>query len=157
MEELRKKKKKIDKGVIKLSLLLVFFVILFILIGHRYPKEIQDFLKKPLLSLPSTEIDLWSFTHFGLFVILGYMFPHHLFELFMIGLFWEIFEDALAPQSNKHLVNCNKEYKNSWKETFKTVWCKHTALDKDYWYGKWDDIFCNVVGLVVGHFLRHTF
>jgi len=148
------KTKTIDKGAFNLSVTFIFIALVFILIGHVYPKEIQAFLKRPLLKLPETYIDWWSVSHFGLFCILAYLFPDYLFELFIIGVMWEVVEDLLSPPTSKGLVDCEKEYKNPLKETFKIISCDYTAREKDYWYGKWDDIFANLLGLVLGHYLR---
>ena len=151
---LKQKTRTIDKGAFHLSSTIVFIAIAFILIGHVYPGEIQAVLKRPLFKLPETEIDWWSVTHFGLFCILAYIFPDHLFELLVIGVIWEIIEDALAPPHSKGLVQCTKVYGNSWSETFKVIWCDHIARESGYWYGKWDDIFANVLGMILGHYLR---
>ena len=151
---LKQKTKTVDNGAFKLGSTFIFVAITFILIGHVYPGEIQAVLKKPLLKLPETVIDWWSVTHFGLFCILAYIFPDHLFELLVISVIWEIIEDALAPPGSKGLTDCNKVYKSPWGETFRTIWCDHIARESGYWYGKWDDIFANVLGLIVGHYLR---
>jgi len=151
---LSKKSKTVDKGCVKLAILFIFVAILFILIGHIYPKQIQAVLKKELFKLPEASIDWWSVSHFGLFCILGYLFPDHLLELLLIGVAWEIIEDALSPPDSKILVDCKKKYPNWLSEKFRVLWCDYFGLSKDYWYAKWDDIFSNVLGIILGHYLR---
>jgi hypothetical protein len=116
--------------------------------------EPQERGKKPILKVPSAELDWWSVTHIVFFAILAFLFPDHLFELFVLGILWEIIEDGLAPRTNKGVIKCDKEYKNSWLNTFKVMWCDNIAREKDYWYGKWDDVFSNTLGLLIGHFIR---
>jgi hypothetical protein len=146
--------KKLDAGVVKIGVFITIFALAFIMIGHVYPGQIQAVLKKPLITVPATVIDWWSITHFVFFGIMAYMMPDHLFELFLVGILWEIVEDGLAPRHGKGLVSCNKKYENSWLNTFKYMWCDNIAREVDYWYGKWDDVFSNTLGLIVGHFIR---
>jgi len=126
----------------------------FILLGHYYPGEIQSVLKRPIVTVPSFVLDWWSVTHLLFFAVLAYLFPDHLFELFVGGIVWEIIEDGLSPRDSKGLVTCDKKYDNNWMETFKVMWCDNIAREKDYWYGKWDDVFSNLLGLLLGHFVR---
>ena len=99
-------------------------------------------------------MDWWSVSHVAFFAILAFLFPDHLFELFILGIIWEIIEDGLSPRNSKGLINCNRQYQNSWVNTFKVMWCDNIAREKDYWYGKWDDVFSNTIGLLIGHFIR---
>lgn len=129
-------------------------VIMFIVLGHYYPEQIQGALKRPLFTLPATTVDWWSMSHFLFFGLLAFMYPSLICELFVISIIWEVIEDALAPPNSKQLIDCTKKYENPWQETFKTVWCQHIAREKDYWYGKWDDVFFNSMGILVGYGLR---
>ena len=154
MFSLTKRVKTIDAGAFRFCLAITLFALSFIVAGHYFPGQIQSVLKQPILTVPSAVIDWWSMTHIGFFAIMGFFFPDHLFELFVLGIFWEIVEDGLSPRENKGLVSCNTEYKNSWMNTFKIMWCDNIAREKDYWYGKWDDVFSNTLGLLMGHFIR---
>ena len=154
MFSISKRIKTIDSGTIYLAIAITLFALGFIVLGHFFPGQIQAILKKPILKVPSAELDWWSVTHIVFFAIMAFLFPDHLFELFILGIFWEIIEDGLSPRENKGLVTCDKEYKNSWLNTFKVMWCDNIAREKDYWYGKWDDVFSNTLGLLIGHFIR---
>jgi hypothetical protein len=157
MFSLSKRLKTVDEGTVRFVFFVSLAALLFIILGHYYPGKIQSVLKKPLLKVPSCVIDWWSVTHIGFFAILGFFFPDHLFELFLVGIFWEVVEDGLSPRDSKGLVNCESTYKNEWVNTFKTMWCDNIAREKDYWYGKWDDVFSNMLGLIIGHFIRLNF
>lgn len=134
--------------------ILTVLVISFIILGHYYPGQIQSALKRPLFTLPSATVDWWSVSHFLFFGVLAFLYPNHVCELFIISIIWEIVEDGLAPSNSKQLIDCDKKYPNSWADTFRSVWCEHLARDKDYWYGKWDDVFFNSMGILVGVGLR---
>jgi hypothetical protein len=154
MFSLSKRVKTIDAGTLRFAVLITIFALSFIVLGHFYPGQIQAILKKPILKVPSAELDWWSVTHIVFFAILAFLFPDHLFELFVLGILWEVVEDGLAPRTSKGLITCDKEYKNGWLNTFKVMWCDNIAREKDYWYGKWDDVFSNTLGLLIGHFIR---
>ncbi len=154
MLSISKRIKTIDSGSLRFSILITLFSLGFIILGHFYPGQIQEILKKPIIKVPSTELDWWSVTHILFFAIIGFVFPDHLFELFVLGVLWEIVEDGLSPREKKGLVKCDKEYANSWINTFKVMWCDNISRENDYWYGKWDDVFSNTLGLLIGHFIR---
>lgn len=139
---------------IRVGAILTVLVISFIVLGHYYPASIQSMLKKPLFTLPSATVDWWSVSHFLFFGTLAFLYPNASCELFIVSILWEVVEDGLAPTHSKQLIDCNQTYSNSWLDTFKTVWCEHLARDKDYWYGKWDDVFFNSMGILVGVGLR---
>lgn len=147
-------KKNIDKGTINFAVITTIIVILFILIGHVYPKEIQGGLKREIVSVKGTTFDLWSLSHFLFFGLLGYLFPYHLGELLIIGIIWEIIEDALAPPDNTQMVSCKQTYGGKLKQMFQNLWCNKTSRKGDYWYGKWDDIFANSLGIIIGQWFR---
>lgn len=148
------RRKILEKGHLQVFLIIFALALSFIILGHYYPGQIQAVLKEPIVTVPSAVIDWWSVTHMLFFAILAYLFPDHLFELFLGGILWEIIEDGLSPRDSKGLVTCDKKYSNSWMETFKIMWCDNIAREKDYWYGKWDDVFSNLLGLILGHFVR---
>lgn len=138
----------------RVGITITIVVILFILLGHFYPAQIQSALKRPLFKLPETTVDWWSVSHFLFFGLLAFLYPSHIGELFVISVLWEVIEDGLAPTNSKQLIDCTKKYDNSWQETFKVMWCDHAAREKDYWYGKWDDIFFNSMGIILGYAVR---
>ena len=152
--EISKRTKTLEKAHIPVMAIITVLSLAFIILGHYYPGNIQAVLKRPIVTVPSTVLDWWSVSHLFFFAVLAYLFPDHLFELFLVGILWEIIEDGLSPRDSKGLVTCDKKYDNSWMETFKVMWCDNIAREKDYWYGKWDDVFSNLLGLLLGHFLR---
>lgn len=133
---------------------IIILVLLFVIAGNCYVNQIQEVFKQPVLVLPWTTIDWWSISHFTFYFILSFLYPHYICTFFVGSVIWEIVEDALAPTHSKVLVDCSVTYENSWIDTFKTVWCNHTAREKDYWYGKWDDIIMNSLGLIAGFACR---
>jgi hypothetical protein len=148
------RRKVLETSHITVTGIICALALAFIIFGHYYPGQIQAVLKEPIMTVPSAVLDWWSVTHMLFFAILAYLFPDHLFELFLLGIVWEIIEDGLSPRDSKGLVTCDKKYSNSWMETFKIMWCDNIAREKDYWYGKWDDVFSNLLGIVIGHFVR---
>ena len=106
------------KKELVISFYITVIAILFIMIGHVYPDQIQSKLKKKIITIPETEFDMWSVTHFGFFAILAYLFPNHLFELFIIGILWEVLEDGLSDAKNKQLVNCENNETSKMKQLF---------------------------------------
>ena len=134
--------------------ILTICVILFILVGHIYPDQIQSKLKHELATIDNFSIDWWSISHFMYFGILGYMLPTHLGELFIIGIIWEIIEDCLASPDNTQMIDCKSDTYTGIKKKFQHFSCNITGLKKDYWYGKVSDIFFNSMGLIVGQYLR---
>lgn len=145
--------KKLDIGTVRFAFISTIAVILFILLGHVYPDQIQGGLKKEIVSVKGTTFDLWSLSHFLFFGLLGYLFPYNLGELLLIGVIWEIVEDALASPDSTQMVSCKKEY-GGIKRKFQDIWCNKTARRGDYWYGKWDDVFANSLGIIVGQWFR---
>lgn len=147
-------RKHMDNGAIKLFFIFTIISLLFILVGHIYPKDIQAVLKQPITSVSATTFDLWSVSHLVLFAVLGYIFPYYLGELLVIGILWEIVEDALAPAQNTQLADCkNGDFSNPLKH----FWCNVTSRNGDYWYAKWDDVSFDALGLIIGHWIRVNF
>ena len=123
----------------KRFLILVFVTVLFIQVGHLYQKQIQVPLKKEIVAL-----DGWSFSHIGFYMILGYWFPNKFWQFLFMGIVWELLEDFLSNNSDTKLVDC-KKYPNSF-------WCNG---NKDsFWYGKIEDVGMNIVGFIIGAYLR---
>ena len=118
----------------------IIIAIVFIIFGHYYPQNIQ----KPMINNKVViDIDIWSLTHFILFMYFGIIFPNKLFLFFMIGILWELFEDYLSKKSTTQMADC--------KGNPRQFWCK--GYEDGYWYGKMDDIFVNTFGYLLGTYI----
>ena len=125
--------------------------LLFIILGHKFREEIQLKLKQPLIQLPATTLDGWSVTHFLLFMLFGLIEPGYHMTFLFIGIAFEVFEDMLSADSTTQLFDCmDKDIKNHF--FYGTLFCN--GLNDDYWYGKWDDIFVNLIGYTLGSSLK---
>lgn len=82
---------------------------------------------------PCDGCDYWGVTHFGLYLILGFLFPHHLTSMFIVGVGYEIFEYVAGTSSN--IVSDLGPQNQTW------------------WYGRVSDIVFNSAGLIVGRSL----
>jgi hypothetical protein len=85
-----------------------------------------------------SNIDGWCCTHFVLFSIMGYVFPHSIRLSFLFSVIWELFEyynEKYKPDITQNATNCN------------TIW----------WYARWEDIVINSIGLFIGRTLRLGF
>ena len=143
----------IDYESKKTALIVTIIVILFILLGHVHPKEIQAKLKVELFTVDKFSVDWWSISHFLYFGLFGYLFPTYLGELFIIGIVWEILEDCLSAKQTTQMIDCSKKYTGIRKH-FHHFSCNLMARNDDYWYGKSSDIFFNSMGLIIGFYLK---
>lgn len=75
-------------------------------------------------------INGWSITHFIVFTLAGYYGHKHIFLLMLIGILWELTEVLLG-----YITKQNK--------TDDSVW----------WYGSYEDIIVNFIGLMTGKYL----
>ncbi len=123
------------------------FAVLFICIGHIYREAVQNKLKQELIHLPETSLDWWSVSHFLLFAIFGVIEPGHHSKFFMLGAAFEIIEDILSADETTQLMDCgDPAYKND--KFYGNIFCN--GIQNDYWYGKWDDVFVNQLGYMLG-------
>ena len=129
---------------------LCIIALLFIMYGHNHREQVQLALKQDFVKLPSTTVDWWSISHIVLYMIIGFFIPDRHLTFFLIGCGFEIVEDMLSGDSTTQLKDCTKP---NAKDHFM---CKFSVND-DYWYAKWDDIFMNLGGYVVGSAIRTTF
>jgi hypothetical protein len=137
------------------NILFAFFIIsiIFIMIGHLFKDGIQTKLQVPLVHIEAFDLDLWSYIHFMLFAMIGFVKPDHAFTFFTVGVAFEIFEDCLSSNKTTKLINCTKSSnKNS---IIGSVMCN--GYEDSYWYGKIDDIAINLMGYVAGNGFRRTF
>jgi hypothetical protein len=83
-------------------------------------------------------LDGWGILHFLFYMILAYFYPTHLLLIFMMGVGWEILESYFYDHPF-YLSKCN--YNLS------------TDGVAGWWYGRWQDIVMNSLGIIVGYYL----
>ncbi len=86
-------------------------------------------------------LDGWGISHFLFYGTLAYLFPRKMQLVFIacLGIAWEIIESIF------------KEHPFYFSD------CKYVIpTDKDigWWYGRWEDIVMNSLGMLTGVFLR---
>ena len=124
---------------------------LFIIIGHIYREQIQSVLKQPLINVPSCVLDWWSVLHFLLFAIFGFIEPNRHLLFSTLSIVFETFEDGMSSDTNTQLIDCKKN-KNS---LLGKIQCN--GYEDSYWYGKWDDVFVNILGYIIGSSIRTSY
>lgn len=107
--------------------------------------DFHDPLTRVFASPPFDQFaDGWAFLHFLSFAVMAYFFPAapHLLFMWALGVVWEIVE-SLFHERPFYISKC------SYKLT--------TDAKAGWWYGRWQDILMNSLGLFVGWWLsRHV-
>lgn len=143
----------VKKYPLQIILALIILSVLFIMMGHQWRDTIQKPLKKSFLTLPEATFDGWSFLHFMLFGVFGFIQPGKFFHFFALGAAWELTEDFLAADNVTQVVDCTDPHVTNPKgEVHRKFWCN--GVQTDYWYGKWDDLLANSLGYLVGQLAR---
>lgn len=100
------------------------------------------------VKLSSTPYDLlrdgWAISHLLLFTVIGYLYPEPQYLLFawVLGVLWELTEYGVKDTS-----------------IFPSA-CVHNMVSQNsgrWWYGRWQDVVMNSVGLVVGVICKNLF
>lgn len=88
-------------------------------------------------------IDGWGVLHFLFFLMLGYLYPrpHTLLFSWALGVAWEALEYSM-PDRPFYMAHC--KYK------------PQTSGGGGWWYGRWQDIVNNTLGLLAGCLLAHA-
>ena len=87
-------------------------------------------------------LDGWGITHFMFYGVLAYMFPDKRSLMFIAGLgvAWEIIE-VIFKEHPFYLSDCK--------------YPPQTDADGDgWWYGRWEDIIMNSLGMATGYIIR---
>lgn len=89
-------------------------------------------------------LDGWGITHFMFYGILAYMFPDKRSLIFIAGLgvTWEIIE-IIFKEHPFYLADCK--------------YPPQTDAGAGWWYGRWEDIVMNSLGMLTGFALRKRF
>ena len=93
----------------------------------------------------------WAFSHFMLYLILGYVAPDYWLLLFIIGVFWEIIEWGTSKfiQNTCEIDFIKNNYADLWKQ--KAPPKGNIGQYEDEWMsGKISDILFNFLGLIIG-------
>lgn len=101
--------------------------------------NIRDAMTKPFLPEPFENVsDGWAISHILLYAVLAYLFPSRLFVLFLIGVVWELLEEAYGWMIRN--------------TGYKPAACQNVS-DKmtTWWYGRWHDLVSNTIGLFAGY------
>ena len=118
------------------------FVIFIIILYGKYKCDNQNF-EDPLEKTIIFGIDGWSITHVTFFALLGYYYPTYFWYAFIWGVIWELCEYLSGKYKPKILSDfgeCNKLQTDN--------------PDKKWWYAKWTDIICNVIGFLLGIYMK---
>lgn len=82
-------------------------------------------------------IDGWGILHFWFFAMLAYNFPSHWCLILLAGVLWEYIEMQFKEKPF-YLAKCNVA----------------SAEKKNWWYGRWEDLVMNSLGMLFGLWLR---
>lgn len=84
-------------------------------------------------------LDGWGILHFFLFMCLGYLYPAKYIFIWVLGVAWELLEYAFKDKPF-YISECKYEI--------------DTDHGAGWWYGRWQDIVMNSLGLLSGYALR---
>lgn len=81
-------------------------------------------------------LDGWGILHFLFFMAISYMYPTHLLFIFVMGILWEIIE-SIFHEHPFYISKCSY----------------NLATDQvaGWWYGRWQDIIMNTLGMILGY------
>ena len=103
--------------------------------------EFSDPLTIAFASPPFDQfLDGWGMTHFCFYTMLAYLYPRrqHLIYTWMLGLGWEVTE-SIFKEHPFYLSECNYKIES--------------AQGGGWWYGRWQDLVMNALGLAFGRLL----
>ena len=87
-------------------------------------------------------LDGWGIMHFLYFMLLGYWFPQNLPTIFIMGVIWELVE-SYSSEHPFYLSTCN--------------YIIQTDNSSGWWYGRWEDIVMNTLGMFCGFYLATSY
>lgn len=127
-----------------LYIIAVFIVVAAFIIGYGTyrctQKDFVDPITKSILPPPfDAYTDGWAFLHFACYGTLAYFFPNKYQLLFIafIGVLWEVIE-SIFKDHPFYFSNC--KYKLT------------TDKETGWWYGRYQDIIMNTLGMMVGYY-----
>jgi hypothetical protein len=86
-------------------------------------------------------VDGWGLSHLLLYGIMTFIYPNQWHFIFLIGVVWEIIEIILSyiPIFKCYLLNYGRGQVTEW------------------WYARFEDIFMNWLGIIIGYYLKTIF
>lgn len=128
---------------VNITLLCALTVLVIVLYGTYRCKTsgFTDPLTLSLFPAPWNKfLDGWGLTHLFYFMFLGYMYPSLKYVAYswILGLIWEIIEFSMKDHP------------------FYISRCKYTFTTDNgtgWWYGRWQDLVMNSIGLMIGYYL----
>nr|WRJ70042.1 hypothetical protein TetV2_00597 [Oceanusvirus sp.] len=122
-----------------------FLVTAFVIIQYgtfRCKSGFRDPLMYSLFGPPLDKYtDGWAASHFIFYGVLAYVFPEprDLALVWIVGVVWELIEMHFRDHPF-YLSDCSKGATVEGKE--------------GWWYGRWEDIVVNTMGMIVGYGIR---
>ena len=130
------------KPFLNITLIAFACVIAIILYGTFRCKvktgSFTDPLTKSITPSPFDKyLDGWGISHFLFFALLGYLYPYPTTILYswILGVLWELLE-FYAKDHPFYISKCN--------------YTITTDAGTGWWYGRWEDIMMNSLGLLIG-------
>lgn len=125
-----------------LRITIIFVVVVMCIVGYGTFRcsraDFVDPITKSLLEPPfDAYTDGWAFLHFACYGIITYFFPDKYLYIAFMGVLWEVIEIAFKDHP------------------FYFSDCKYQlTTDKatGWWYGRYEDIIMNTLGMAVGYY-----
>ena len=114
-------------------------------------------VKDPLQTLLFLDVEMWGATHFLWFMLMGYLFPQTFILTMFMGILWELFEHYHGKERPRLHSHASVIFRPLGKLIGGFGDCKNLATDRadgNWWYGKWSDIACNIIGFLVGRYMK---
>lgn len=130
----------------EIEILIVCLICVLLIVAYgtfrcKQPQFKDPFTKSMFPAPWSNFLDGWGLLHFFFYMGLAYKYPRHLVLIFILGLLWEIVESLLKDRPF-YISKCNVD----------------PIIDTDgekkvWWYGRWEDIVMNSLGMALGYYL----
>jgi hypothetical protein len=99
-------------------------------------KGFQDPLTFAIAPAPFDRyLDGWGISHFTFFAVVAYFYPRQWIFLWILGIIWEVIEYSVKDHPF-YLSRC--QYNLT------------TDKGEGWWYGRWEDIVMNSLGIALG-------
>ena len=131
------------------SLILIYFRVLTILFKKEHSKH--DILNKKVITAPMLGKNCcswWPISHFVLFTICAYIWPHKWKDMFVLGVLWEFVEGIIG-----YLYTPRNEVVR-----FKNTRSSDGSLEYEQWWSSsYKDVYFNSAGIILGLSLKKNF
>ena len=97
--------------------------------------DFKDPLNKELIKNLENYTDGWGILHLIFYSFLTYLYPKRWKIIWMVGVLWEGLE-TIFKHRPFYLSECNAK------------------SEKEWWYGRYEDIIMNSIGMMIGYFLK---